>query len=96
LPGVLSLQPPSIAFERSVCGIKDIGFVVLGETSPFFETSFVETIYIGHMDMEPFKTRFTERFLLAESQETSTKVISDWTEMWWDRICSSSEVHVVG
>ena len=56
----------------------------------------VVTIKIGQMDFEPPKALNTQRLALRKNKQRTAQVIPNVVQMRWNRICTATEVQVVG
>jgi hypothetical protein len=48
------------------------------------------------MDLQPPQATFTEGLGLGEEEESTRKIVADVVQVWRDRVCSATEVHIVG
>ena len=48
------------------------------------------------MDLQPPQPTFTQGLSFGEEKESTRKIVTDVIQVWWDRVCPTTEVHVVG
>lgn len=70
--------------------------MVLYKLYSLVETTLVEPAQVGEMDLQPSQATFTERLSLGEEKESTRKIVANVVQVWWDGVCSATEVHVVG
>lgn len=82
--------------QRIIRTIKDILFVLDRKLFTVPEARLVESVQVGEMNSKPHQTTLAKRLLDAEREQTSCEIVSNRVQMRWHRICSTSEIEVVG
>jgi len=70
--------------------------MVLNKLDSLVEAALVKSAQVGQMDLQPLQATFTKGPGLGEAKKPTRKIITDLVQVWWDWVCSTTKVHVVG
>ena len=83
-------------FKGALCAIVDIHQLIFNILHSLIEAALVKSAQVGQMDLQPPQATFTEGLSLGEEKESTRKIVTNVVQVRWDRVCSTTEVHVVG
>lgn len=83
-------------FEGALCAIVDIRQTILSKLYSLVEATLVISAQVRQMDFQPPQATLTEGLSFGEEEEATREIVTDVVQMWWNGVCSTTEVHIVG